>query len=77
MFRHLRNMDRRVHLSTYPDLRFPHMFVLKGGYKAFLQNFPAMCHPQHAYICMHDAAFREEYKACRKLVKAAWAATVS
>ena len=53
------------------------MYVLQGGYKAFLQSFPTMCHPQHAYIRMHDAAYRQEYKACKKYVKAAWVSMTS
>lgn len=77
MFRHLRNLDRRQHLMTYPMLRFPHMYVLQGGYKAFLQSFPAMCQPEHAYIRMHDAAYRQEYKICKRHIKAAWASVSS
>ncbi|KAL0044647.1 hypothetical protein WJX82_004046 [Trebouxia sp. C0006] len=72
MFRYLRNMDRRKHLADYPSLTFPHMYVLRGGYKAFHQQFPAMCSPQHAYVHMHDAAYLNDHKACRKIVKAAW-----
>ncbi len=72
MFRYLRNMDRRKHLADYPNLTFPHMYVLRGGYKTFHQQFPAMCSPQHAYVRMHDAAYLNDHKACRKIVKAAW-----
>ena len=72
MFRYLRNMDRRNHLADYPKLTFPHMYVLRGGYKAFHQQFPALCVPQHAYVRMHDTAYIEHHKACRKVVKAAW-----
>ena len=72
MFRYLRNMDRRKHLADYPSLTFPHMYVLRGGCKAFHQQFPAMCSPQHAYVHMHDAAYLNDHKACRKIVKAAW-----
>lgn len=35
MFRHIRNLDRRLHLASYPALTVPHMYVLAGGYKAF------------------------------------------
>ena len=72
MFRYLRNMDRRKHLADYPKLTFPHMYVLKGGYQTFHEQFPSMCNPQHAYIRMHDAAHLEDHKASRKIVKAAW-----
>lgn len=72
MFRYLRNMDRHNHLADYPNLAFPHMYVLKGGYQTFHRQFPTMCSPQHAYVRMHDATHLEEHKACRKVVKAAW-----
>ena len=72
MFRYLRNMDRRKHLADYPNLTYPHMYVLRGGYKAFHQQYPAICVPKHAYVRMHDAAYVEDHKACRKAVKAAW-----
>ena len=35
MFRHIRNLDRHMHLAAYPALAVPHMYVLAGGYKAF------------------------------------------
>jgi hypothetical protein len=35
MFRHIRNLDRRMHLASYPALAVPHMYVLAGGFKAF------------------------------------------
>lgn len=72
VFRHLRNMDRRNHLASYPNLTFPHMYVLKGGYQSFHQQFPVMCNPQHAYVRMHDVAYSDDHKACRQIVKAAW-----
>ncbi|KAL3158766.1 hypothetical protein ABBQ32_011494 [Trebouxia sp. C0010 RCD-2024] len=72
LFRYLRNMDRRNHLADYPKLTFPHMYVLKGGYQTFHEQYPTMCNPQHAYVRMHDAAHLEDHKACRKIVKAAW-----
>jgi len=36
MWRHVRNLDRRDHLVDYPALSFPHMYVLHGGWAAFL-----------------------------------------
>lgn len=39
MFRHIRNLDRHMHLAAYPALAVPHMYVLAGGYKAFQVQF--------------------------------------
>ncbi len=35
MFRHIRNLDRTLHMVHYPALAVPHMYVLAGGYRAF------------------------------------------
>lgn len=34
-----RNLDRNEHLSDYPKLSFPNVFILDGGYKRFFQRF--------------------------------------
>jgi hypothetical protein len=38
-FKHMRNLDRLAHMETYPELAFPNMFLLKGGYKAFFELY--------------------------------------
>jgi len=35
----MRNLDRLAHMETYPELAFPNMFLLKGGYKAFFELY--------------------------------------
>ena len=35
MFRHIRNLDRRMNLKTYPNLFWPHVLVIFGGFRAF------------------------------------------
>jgi len=37
LFRHIRNLDRLDNMHTYPNLYFPNMYVLKGGFKAFIE----------------------------------------
>jgi hypothetical protein len=37
----MRNLDRLAHMETYPELAFPNMFLLKGGYKAFFELYSA------------------------------------
>jgi hypothetical protein len=39
LFKHMRNLDRLAHMETYPELAFPNMFLLKGGYKAFFELY--------------------------------------
>ena len=38
LFRHIRNLDRLDNMHTYPNLYFPNMYVLKGGFKAFIES---------------------------------------
>lgn len=57
MFRHIRNLDRRMHLASYPALAVPHMYVLAGGYKAFQVRHDhlgsSVCH-RTSYACSCD-----------------------
>ena len=59
--RHLRNMDRNVHAMEYPALAFPHLFLLKGGYRDFFAAYPQLCTPQ-TYVSMHDPAYAEDLR---------------
>ena len=38
LFRHVRNLDRLDNMHNYPNLYFPNIFVLKGGFKAFVES---------------------------------------
>jgi hypothetical protein len=51
--RRFRAFDREHHRATYPQLSFPHLFVLDGGYAEFFTSIHAerWCEPA-AYISM-------------------------
>ncbi|KNE73027.1 hypothetical protein, variant [Allomyces macrogynus ATCC 38327] len=51
MAMHLRAQDRILNVARYPDVYYPEIYVLDGGYKAFYQAQAARCVPQ-AYIPM-------------------------
>ncbi|CAL8088971.1 unnamed protein product [Calicophoron daubneyi] len=53
LFHLLRNYDRSIHMNFYPALRFPKVYVLRGGYAAFYQAHPEFCTPP-AYTRMHS-----------------------
>ncbi|XP_075773883.1 M-phase inducer phosphatase 3-like [Pelodiscus sinensis] len=42
--RSLRRMDRDA--NQYPELWYPELYVLRGGYKEFYQHFQGLCEPQ-------------------------------
>uniref|UniRef100_UPI00398F6EB1 cell division cycle 25 homolog d n=1 Tax=Pristiophorus japonicus TaxID=55135 RepID=UPI00398F6EB1 len=64
--RNLRRMDRIT--NVYPRLCFPELYILKGGYKEFYQEFKTLCEPQ-GYIRMHHEDHREELRTIRRKVR--------
>lgn len=68
MFRHIRDLDRFKHLRTYPELDYPHLFVLDGGYRAFFVQYADLCEPRE-YVKMSDSRFCEEYNYAKGKVK--------
>jgi len=61
LYRFLRTWDRQVHEDTYPELYYPELYILDGGYKIFFQSYPELCEPQ-GYVQMLDRRFAEEMK---------------
>ncbi|CRL05817.1 CLUMA_CG018844, isoform A [Clunio marinus] len=62
--RYLRERDRKINESNYPNLSFPEIYLLHGGYKEFFQNHSDLCDPM-TYRRMDDSKFSEQYKQCR------------
>ena len=44
--RHIRNLDRHLHRETYPELYYPQVYLLEGGYKQFFHEQPDYCEPR-------------------------------
>ena len=69
MCRFLRDQDRRVHSDCYPQLYYPEIYVLQGGYKSFYEQCAeTLCEPQH-YRPMIHPAFNTQLKHYRKETK--------
>ncbi|KAM4752416.1 M-phase inducer phosphatase 2-like [Cyanocitta cristata] len=62
MCKFLRERDRRCH--EYPQLHYPELYVLKGGYREFFFQFPSHCEPRD-YRPMLHSAFKEELRKFR------------
>ncbi|XP_051638750.1 M-phase inducer phosphatase 2-like isoform X2 [Manacus candei] len=62
MCRFLREKDRSCH--EYPQLHYPELYVLKGGYRDFFLQYPTHCEPQD-YRPMEHGAFQEELRQFR------------
>ncbi|CAH8496194.1 unnamed protein product [Schistosoma rodhaini] len=53
LFHLLRNYDRTLHFTSYPALKYPFVYILRGGYSAFFKNYPHLCEPSN-YLQMHS-----------------------
>uniref|UniRef100_A0A674PK62 M-phase inducer phosphatase n=1 Tax=Takifugu rubripes TaxID=31033 RepID=A0A674PK62_TAKRU len=62
MCRFIRKRDRAI--NEYPRLHYPELYILKGGYKEFFQQFQAQCEPQ-SYRPMHHQDFKEDLRKFR------------
>ena len=58
-YKHLRGLDRLVNVERYPEVFYPEIYVLQGGYKAFYTLFETRCEPQ-AYVSMFDSGAEDE-----------------
>mmetsp|Transcript_152 Transcript_152/g.113 ORF Transcript_152/g.113 Transcript_152/m.113 type:complete len:97 (+) Transcript_152:230-520(+) len=43
MYRTLRELDRNLHLSFYPQVFYTEIYLLEGGYQRFYNEFPHYC----------------------------------
>ncbi|KAJ8404902.1 hypothetical protein AAFF_G00332890 [Aldrovandia affinis] len=63
LYRYLRELDRS--LSVYPQLLYPELYILGGGYKEFYSQFPGLCDPS-GYIPMLHRDFKEQLRRFRR-----------
>lgn len=63
MARHIRKQDRTINAEHYPQLTYPEVYILEGGYSGFFAEFRGRCYPQdwvrmddtaHAYTCERE-----------------------
>ncbi|CAF0902504.1 unnamed protein product [Didymodactylos carnosus] len=59
LLRYLREIDRNRHLSAYPELCYPEIYLLEGGYKAFFEYSNEHCLPQ-TYRPMLETGFTDQ-----------------
>ncbi|CAN6603767.1 hypothetical protein TRVA0_002S03158 [Trichomonascus vanleenenianus] len=57
MAQHLRNCDRQLNMARYPELYYPDIVILQGGYSHFFEKFYDRCVPQR-YVEMNDSSHR-------------------
>ena len=60
--KYIRNHDRNVNAAQYPNLTYPEMYILDGGYSKFFAQHRSKCYPQN-YVEMND---RRHEQACER-----------
>ncbi|MGH0139799.1 UNVERIFIED_CONTAM: hypothetical protein FKN15_070110 [Acipenser sinensis] len=61
--RFLRKIDRN--LNVYPQLFYPEIYILKGGYKEFYSQFQSLCEPC-GYVLMVHKDFTDQLRRYRR-----------
>ena len=64
----MRNQDRALNEHCYPNLFYPELYLLEGGYKSFYESFKNYCEPQ-MYKPMLHAEHSEDLKHFRAKAK--------
>lgn len=54
MYRFLRSQDRELNSHRYPQLNFPEIYLLDGGYKAFYTLYKDLCDPVSYKPMLHE-----------------------
>jgi rhodanese-related sulfurtransferase len=64
---HVRNFDRVLNASNYPNLNYPQLYILDGGYKNFFLQYPDRCDPPNQYVPMRNSGHRDELRHHQRL----------
>lgn len=71
MARHVRNLDRWMHADTYPELYYPELYIVQGGYKHCFDLQAALSQPR-LYTQMQDKRYADDCKRCMAQLRLAW-----
>jgi rhodanese-related sulfurtransferase len=55
----IRSHDRKVNAHVYPQLTYPEMYILDGGYSKFFAQHRSKCFPQN-YVEMNDQRHEQD-----------------
>jgi hypothetical protein len=68
LMREIRERDRSLNKHSYPNLFYPELYLLEGGYKDFYQSYSDNCFPKSYKPMLHDD-HRNDLKFFRKKSK--------
>lgn len=66
-FKNLRDADRKHNLDRYPEMFYPFLFLLEGGYRKFYASYPELCDGGYREM-VHDD-FQDELRECNRLFR--------
>ncbi|RPA79546.1 Rhodanese-like protein [Ascobolus immersus RN42] len=58
MANQLRSRDRQQNMHRYPELYYPEVYILEGGYSSFFKEHKEHCYPQK-YVEMNDVSHKQ------------------
>lgn len=68
LMREIRERDRTINKKNYPNLFYPEIYLLEGGYKQFYESHEHLCEPR-SYLPMLHNEHRNDMKFFRKKSK--------
>lgn len=68
LMREIREKDRMINKHSYPNLFYPEIYLLEGGYKCFYEQFDQLCAPR-SYLPMLHENHKNDLKFFRKKSK--------
>ena len=71
MMEEVRRIDRKLHEESYPELYYPQLYLIKGGYKEFFESYRGKCEPQ-AYVEMLHGDFTDVCRSTASMVRRSW-----
>ena len=51
--------------NCYPNLHYPELYILDGGYKAFFEGHEDLCHPRTYFTMDSNATELRKYQSIR------------
>lgn len=74
LYRHLRELDRKYHHDSYPNLYYTNIYLVEGGYRGFYStsdDTKCHCEPK-AYVEMNDKSFAQRCKESWAAMRKSW-----
>ncbi|KAL5007372.1 hypothetical protein ScPMuIL_016178 [Solemya velum] len=71
----LRGLDRELNKENYPELIYPEIYIISGGYKSFYHSHESLCDPMEYIPMLHQdhvlelRHFRSKSKSCSVIDK--------